>query len=434
MVRSTRRTVMRVGIDELPAGERDEVDDGDASGTSADVAAADVPTSRVSRRSGHAPVHSNRAVSYLGSDRMDDFYDLLDVPENASTDDVKRAWREKAREYHPDVNDDARASAQFKTLRRAYEVLSDETERAAYDRMGHANYVSKRLDGLPTAGMTRPSSRSAGNRWKTASRADGSSAGDGRSDASARTSSTRDRGRSSSASRSSSSSSDGSSRSRRSSASRSSSATRSSAASRSSSSDRSSRSSRRRRSRRSAAGTDSNGPSASGSTGSASTASESAGSESTRSPLWYAWTAVLLAGVGYAVGLAAYARANLDALSSVAASLSADPAAALATGHGLTPPGTFALGVASGSPSLALAFPLGAALLALVFAGTVAKFGHGTAYLYLAGALAPLGSLAIGPLVAVEPAGATLLLLVVLPLAATLLFLADVGRFLFAGL
>ena len=98
----------------------------------------------------------------------------------------------------------------------------------------------------------------------------------------------------------------------------------------------------------------------------------------------------------------------------------------------MTPPGTFVLGTVAGTPSVGLAFPAGAALLALVFVGTVAKFGRGTAYLYLVGAFAPLGAFAFGTAVTVEPSGATLALLVVLPFAATLVFLGDVGRFLLA--
>jgi hypothetical protein len=83
----------------------------------------------------------------------DDFYDLLGVSEDASADEVRRSFRELARQYHPDVNDDARATAQFKTLRTAYEVLSDPEERATYDRLGHAAYVDRHLDGLPTSEM-----------------------------------------------------------------------------------------------------------------------------------------------------------------------------------------------------------------------------------------------------------------------------------------
>lgn len=80
----------------------------------------------------------------------DDFYDLLGLPRNATQDDVKRAYREKVREYHPDLNDDPRAQAQFTALKKAYDTLDDPGERADYDRLGHEEYVAKRINGLPS--------------------------------------------------------------------------------------------------------------------------------------------------------------------------------------------------------------------------------------------------------------------------------------------
>jgi molecular chaperone DnaJ len=63
---------------------------------------------------------------------------VLGVPRNASADDVKRAFRRLARQYHPDVNKDDGAEEQFKEINEAYEVLSDGEKRARYDRFGHA--------------------------------------------------------------------------------------------------------------------------------------------------------------------------------------------------------------------------------------------------------------------------------------------------------
>ena len=83
-----------------------------------------------------------------------DFYDLLDVSSDASPEELKRSYREKARTYHPDVNADDRSSDQFKAIRKAYEVLSDTSERKDYDRMGHRQYVEQRLDGLPGSKMS----------------------------------------------------------------------------------------------------------------------------------------------------------------------------------------------------------------------------------------------------------------------------------------
>ena len=80
----------------------------------------------------------------------DDFYDLLDVPRDASQEEIRQAFRRRVRIYHPDLNDDDRARAQFTALKKAYDVLGDPVERRAYDRMGHEDYVAKRTSGLPS--------------------------------------------------------------------------------------------------------------------------------------------------------------------------------------------------------------------------------------------------------------------------------------------
>ncbi|RYJ13270.1 molecular chaperone DnaJ [Halogeometricum borinquense] len=359
---------------------------------------------------------------------MDDFYDLLEVSEDATQSDIKRAWRGKAREYHPDVNDDARANAQFKTLQKAYEVLSDETERAAYDRLGHTSYVNQRLDGLPTAGMTRPDDTSTGGtRWS--SNSSGSSSRSNTSSTANRTQSSDDTSSRTASGRTSSGSSQrGSSGSSRTGSSGS--RTRSQSGGRSRSSDRSSSnggsSSRTRSSSHRQSGSSTNADKSAGTNEEAGTAT------ATRNPLWYGWTATLLAGVIYLGGLAVFLDANVDALAAFASALSTNPQAALLAGHGIVEPGTFALGALTVAPGLALAFPASAALLGVIFLGVVGKFGHGTAYLYLLGALAPLASLALGPAVSVSAAGLTLTLVVLLPIVATTLFLADVGRYLLA--
>lgn len=67
-----------------------------------------------------------------------DYYETLGIARGASEDDIKKAFRRLARQYHPDVNKDKGAEARFKEVNEAYEVLGDPQKRAAYDRFGHA--------------------------------------------------------------------------------------------------------------------------------------------------------------------------------------------------------------------------------------------------------------------------------------------------------
>jgi molecular chaperone DnaJ len=67
-----------------------------------------------------------------------DYYETLGVARNATPDELKRAFRKLAMEFHPDRNPDPGAEARFKEINEAYEVLSDPERRSAYDRFGHA--------------------------------------------------------------------------------------------------------------------------------------------------------------------------------------------------------------------------------------------------------------------------------------------------------
>ncbi len=81
-----------------------------------------------------------------------DYYDVLGVQQNASTAEIKKAYRRLAMKHHPDRNPDNKtAEANFKEAKEAYEVLADAQKRSAYDQFGHAG-VDPSMGGGPGAG------------------------------------------------------------------------------------------------------------------------------------------------------------------------------------------------------------------------------------------------------------------------------------------
>jgi molecular chaperone DnaJ len=71
-----------------------------------------------------------------------DYYDTLGVPRNADEKEIKKAYRNLARKYHPDVCKEPGAEDKFKKINEAYSVLSDDQKKAQYDNMGHETFTN----------------------------------------------------------------------------------------------------------------------------------------------------------------------------------------------------------------------------------------------------------------------------------------------------
>ena len=82
----------------------------------------------------------------------EDFYSVLGVDRDAGEEEIKRAFRKKASEYHPDVSEDPDAEAKFKRIQEAKEVLLDDEKRRMYDQMGHERFREADKHGATDAG------------------------------------------------------------------------------------------------------------------------------------------------------------------------------------------------------------------------------------------------------------------------------------------
>ena len=359
-----------------------------------------------------------------------DFYDVLGAPADASSDELKRAYRSRVREYHPDVNDHPEGDAQFKLIRRANDVLTDAAERKDYDRMGHREYANKRLDDLPPFSVFPEFEDAAG---ESPEETDRPSTG---------TSSTATTKAQSTTTTSASSTESGRNR-------------RRDRAGQSSSSSGSTTTDRSRASRATASTTDPTDETTASEANAGAETSESSqwadlsGETATRTAdksstpagvrrrrglrRWYG--VVLVALLAYVGGVAGYLLANRGEALELVSDLQATPVGTLVGPFSLRSPTGYAVTavdtVVAGMAGPDLLFLAGTVLLPLVVLTAVAQFGHGSAWAYALASLGPAATLLVYPFV-ILPVAVLLLGLVVLPLVSGLGFLVDVGRYLLA--
>jgi curved DNA-binding protein CbpA len=103
------------------------------------------------------------------------FYETLGIGEDASAEEIREAYRERAKDTHPDLNDAVDARRRFRRVKRAHEVLGDADERRRYDRLGHETYRDRRAGGYASSsdragdGRNDEPSRGSGGRRRAGS-------------------------------------------------------------------------------------------------------------------------------------------------------------------------------------------------------------------------------------------------------------------------
>jgi len=93
----------------------------------------------------------------------EDFYDVLGVSRDATEDEINKAYRKKAAEYHPDVSEEPDAEEKFKKVKKAKEVLTDDEKRQMYDQLGHERFEQAEKRGGVGGGAGGAGGRGQGN-------------------------------------------------------------------------------------------------------------------------------------------------------------------------------------------------------------------------------------------------------------------------------